>query len=105
MACRADRMIELSSDETASLCTILNRTTAKATAATVPTAYSAVVMPRSLACSRTVLTRWVIRFRSFMSRTNPTQAPPACVRTRNVDEHLSWRQRDSLVDTPPDVPG
>ena len=40
-------MIELSADDTAGLRTTRYNTTAKATAATVPTAYSAVDMPAS----------------------------------------------------------
>jgi len=47
IACSAETTIDESADETAALRTILNKTTANATAATVPTAYSAVVMPAS----------------------------------------------------------
>src|SRR5579875_63528 len=59
MECRAEVTIELSALDTAGLRTILYSTTAKATAATVPTAYSAVDMP----ASRTARRRWRERAR------------------------------------------
>ena len=58
-------MIELNAACTALLRTILYNTAAKATAATVPTAYSAVVMPASMA-PRTAFARWAIRFKRLM---------------------------------------
>ena len=58
---------------TCSLCTILNSTVAKATAATVPTAYSAVLMPASRE-RLTSRSRRAIRFRRVMPRVNCPRA-------------------------------
>jgi hypothetical protein len=64
-------MIELNALDTAGLRTILYRTTANATAATVPTAYSAVDMPASRAARRRrteLVKRAAARRRKVMAR-------------------------------------
>lgn len=82
-------------DCTAGDCTTLNNTAAKATAATVPTAYSAVLIPSSLSLILLPFTRWAIRLKEFMPISQPSLASVWVVRSAPVDDAPSCEQPPS----------